>query len=397
VANLQTPGPQNAVSSSFLNVGEPSRPVLPSSKLLSAIQARKISGIRSGSQISSQMKRTTSKEGSQISNALPITHSRKVRQASRASKIESVLKNLHGCLNDPAEVKAEKTHSKTSLDNRNFTRVSAQLEPVSILEPKQDVGLVATSRNYVNNLYPLSTREEDPILSIREQEEEHILDVQDRQSGQRKDEITAPAQIKLSIPVVAGKNKKKNDVQPKTLLSHIDGELEEKDALSERISYQGKFLGEPLKRCALALIVWLPLCMYTLYRDLINYQEYTQYKTHVLTTFRVQSDLKYLHTFTYLTISTGAYFSPDPMLGGSQSYTQSTSSLAASIYQATSAQPGTLGGSSTHFSPSFAAYTSQIEAAFQRSLCDASLQSASTPTISGRISSDKQSARKTRT
>lgn len=381
-------GNANELQRSFLGFEQASTPVRGSSRMMSAIHKRRGAGNANiGSQVVSQMKRAASKEGSQISNGGSPVVTRRTRKAYRAGNIEMVLKGLQEGVDESSPIKGEgrsSMQSRSSLDNKNSVRSIPQDPPVAVETSRADGLLAPTSRSTIvpmtsHHMLRLTTREDAPMLSIREQDGDH------GNRGEYHQELVheaviEPAEIKLTIPKLQ-KAAKKNYVQPKTLLSERDEDIEDSDHTLHKITYQGEFLSEPLKRCAIALAVWLPVCLYTLFRDYLNFQEYNQYKTHVLTTFRIQSELKHLQTYTYITVSSSDYFNPESLSSPSSAFTGATSSVAASLRAATAAQPGTLGGESTHFSTSFSTYTSITETVFQRSLCQQTLVTVSTPTL----------------
>jgi hypothetical protein len=59
-----------------------------------------------------------------------------------------------------------------------------------------------------------------------------------------------------------------------------------------------------MRRIVFALVCILPLIIYILYRDYINWKQYTRYTNHMMINLKIRAKLKYIHSFTYQTAST---------------------------------------------------------------------------------------------
>lgn len=81
-------------------------------------------------------------------------------------------------------------------------------------------------------------------------------------------------------------------------------ETEEEEGVAIHKNYKKTYYPEVIKRISFSLICILPLTSYILYRDYLNYNQYSNYTNHMLILYRLETQLQYIHAFTYQTATT---------------------------------------------------------------------------------------------
>jgi hypothetical protein len=151
-------------------------------------------------------------------------------------------------------------------------------------------------------------------------------------------------------------------------------EGEETERSTDRLNkdllmFRKKYLGEVMKRLALIVIFWLPLFVYSLYRDYITYKEHSAYTEHLVSNLDLRTSLEFLHVYTYqmmtLELSRGASMS--------QLSVAEQTLLLSAIRRTSQVQPsanGVANGDSSYwFSSYFNEYGGLYETFMEKSLC----------------------------
>lgn len=115
--------------------------------------------------------------------------------------------------------------------------------------------------------------------------------------------------------------KRQSTVKASKTLSHrrqsrqyfnVNPQEEEDSSTKEKMVYKRTYIREVSKRIILAALLWLPLTLYTLYRDYANYRQHEAALAHLTSSLQVKISANYLNAFTYYYVLSGRPALEDP-------------------------------------------------------------------------------------